>query len=203
LLEVGESTFIGREVILSSLSYQDQTCKRHSICIGSQCFINTSCVLYERVIVHDHVYMQPICEITGQIVTSINHTSIENRSLSLFQTMYPFTCLLCLLFIHGIVLRLVFAIYHYSLTPLVPSFASLALSWFVWTIANLFIVLFLLKSIVDPVTPGQYPLNSYYYLHKFWLHQLRISSFYHWLDFVPSYDVLVFIITVTRRFYRR
>ena len=35
LLEIGESTFIGEEVVLSSLSYQDQTYQLHHIRIGS------------------------------------------------------------------------------------------------------------------------------------------------------------------------
>jgi hypothetical protein len=40
LLDVGESTFIDEEVILSSLLYQDQTYELHRIQIGSHCSIN-------------------------------------------------------------------------------------------------------------------------------------------------------------------
>ncbi|CAF4215584.1 unnamed protein product, partial [Rotaria sordida] len=57
LLEVGESSFIGEEVVLSSLSYQDQTYQLHRICIGSYCSINTHSVLYEDVIIEDYVYI--------------------------------------------------------------------------------------------------------------------------------------------------
>jgi hypothetical protein len=45
LIEIGESTFIGEEVILSTLSYHDQTYELHLIQIGSYCSINTRCVL--------------------------------------------------------------------------------------------------------------------------------------------------------------
>ena len=47
-----------------------------------------------------------------------------------------------------------------------PLSISIALSWLVWTLASLFIVVLLLKFVVGPVTSGYYPLNSYYYLHK-------------------------------------
>ncbi len=47
---------------------------------------------------------------------------------------------------------------------------------------------------MGPATPGYYPLNSHYYLHKLWLRQLIISSFHHSLDFIPLYDVVASII---------
>ena len=55
LLEIGELTFIGEEVVLSNLSYQGQTYKLNHIRIGSHCTINTRCVLYDGV---------DICKIT-------------------------------------------------------------------------------------------------------------------------------------------
>ena len=67
-------------------------------------------------------------------------------------------------------------------------------SWLLWTLGSLFIVLLLLKFVVGPTTSGYYPLNSYYYLHKIWLRQLIIASFHYSLDFIPSYDVLASII---------
>ncbi|CAF4169004.1 unnamed protein product, partial [Adineta steineri] len=49
LLEVGQSTFIDDGVMLSNLSYHDQTFKLHSIRIGSFCSLDMRSVLYHGV----------------------------------------------------------------------------------------------------------------------------------------------------------
>jgi acetyltransferase-like isoleucine patch superfamily enzyme len=41
---------------------------------------------------------------------------------------------------------------------------------------------------VGQVKPGNYAINSYYYLRKIWLRQLIISSFHHSFDFLPYYE---------------
>ncbi|CAF0942581.1 unnamed protein product, partial [Didymodactylos carnosus] len=194
LLEIGESTLIGEEVILSSLSYQDRTYKLQRISIRSQCSISTRCVLYEDVVIEDHVFVEPMSAITGHVATTNDHTIIRNRSLSLSNIIYQLFCLFCLLCIHGTLLSFVYFIYHGCLTLSLPLPVSLALSWLIWSLTSLFIVFFLLKFIVGPVTPGHYSPNSYYYLHKVWLRQLTISSFHYFLGFVPSYQVLSSII---------
>jgi acetyltransferase-like isoleucine patch superfamily enzyme len=189
LIEVGESTFIDEEVVLSTLSYQEQTYRLHRIRIGSHCSINTRCVLYEDVIIDDYVYVKPMSAVTGHISASDDHTSIKDRSLSLSQVMFQFICLFTLLSIHGALLLLTYFVYD-CVTLLLPLPISIAFSWLIWTLTNLFTVLFLLKFVVGSVASGHYQINSYYYLQKLWLRQLIISSFYHSLYFVPSYDIL-------------
>jgi non-ribosomal peptide synthetase-like protein len=190
LLKVGESTFISEEVVLSTLSYQDQTYESHPIQIGSNCSINTRCVLYDGVIMEDHAYVEPMSAVTGHISASNEHRSVKDQSFSLSQTMYQFTCLFSLLLVHGILLLLAYFVYCCCLTLLLPLSISLALSWLIWILASVVTVLLLLKFVVGSISSGHYPLNSYYYLHKLWLRQLIISSFHHSFDFVSIYDVL-------------
>ena len=194
LIEVGESTFIGEEVVLSTLSYQDQTYELHPIQIGSYCSINTRSVLYDGAIIEDHVYVKPVSTITGHITQAIDQTTPKNLSLSSSQTIYQFACLLCLLFIHSILLFLAYLVYRCCLMLLLPLSISLAFTWLIWNLNNLFIVLLFLKFIVGPVKSGHYPLNSHYYLHKLWLRQLIITSFHHTLDSIPFFHVLATII---------
>jgi hypothetical protein len=158
---VGESTFIGEEVGLSTISYQDQTYELHPIQIGSYCSSNIRCVLYDGVVIEDHVYVEPMSAIRGHVKLSIEETIAKDRSLSLNQTIYQFTCLLCLVFIHGILLFLAYLVYHCCLTLLLPLPISLAMACLIWISISLFIVLLLLKFIVGPITSGYYPLNSY------------------------------------------
>ncbi len=194
LLEIGESTFIGEEITLSSLSYQDQTYQLHHIRIGSHCTINTRCVLYNGVDIQDYIYVEPMSAITGSISTSSDKIFIKDRSLPLKQIIYQLICLLSLILIHGLLLFLVYFIYSCCSTLFLPLSVSVGMSWLMWTLASVFIVSFLLKFVVGPVTPGYYPINSYYYLHKMWLRQLIISSFHYSLDFISPYDVLASII---------
>ncbi|CAF1459834.1 unnamed protein product, partial [Adineta steineri] len=65
LIDVGDFTFIGEEVMFSSLSYQDQTYELHRIQIGSYCSIDIRSVLYENVVIEDYVYIEPMSSITG------------------------------------------------------------------------------------------------------------------------------------------
>jgi acetyltransferase-like isoleucine patch superfamily enzyme len=194
LIELGQSTFIGEEVVLSSLSYQDQTYKLHPIQIGSYCSINTRCVLYDGVTLQDHSYIEAMSSITGHPTLVIDHINTKDRSLSLSQIVYQFTCLLCLLFTHSILLFFAYLVYCCCSSFLLPLSIRLALVWCIWVFTNLFIALLLLKYLVGSVTSGRYPLNSYHFLHKIWLRQLIITSFHHSLDLVPSYDVLASII---------
>jgi acetyltransferase-like isoleucine patch superfamily enzyme len=194
LIEVGESTFIGEEVVISSLSYQNQVYELHRIQIGSHCSINIRSVLYNSVVIDDHVYVEPMSSIIGHLTASKNKISMIDRSLSFSHTIYQMICLFCLLVIHIMLIFVVHLIYHNYLTLFLPLSVSLALIWLIWVLMSLFIVILILKFIVGFVTPGHYSLNSYYYLHKLWLRQLIITSFHHSLNFVPLYDVLPSII---------
>ena len=129
LIEIGESTFIGEGVILSSLSYQDQTYELHHIRIGLHCTINTCCVLYDGVDIRDHSYVKPMSAVTGLIAESIDEIFLTDRSLSLSQTIYQLICLLALVVIHGILLFLAYFIYSCCLRLLVPLTISIAVSW--------------------------------------------------------------------------
>ena len=82
LIEVGESTFIGEEVVFSNLSYQDQTYELHRIQIGSYCSVDTRSVLYGSVVMEDYVYAEPMSSITGHIATSDDRISVGSRSFS-------------------------------------------------------------------------------------------------------------------------
>ncbi len=74
------TTFIGEEVGLSTISYQDQTYELHPIQIGSYCSINTLCVLYDGVVIEDHVYVEPMSTIRGHVKLSIEETIAKDRS---------------------------------------------------------------------------------------------------------------------------
>jgi acetyltransferase-like isoleucine patch superfamily enzyme len=190
LIEVGEFTFVGEEVVLSNLSYQDQTYELHRIQIGSYCSINIRSVLYENVVIEDYVHIEPMSAITGHIPSSNHHISIKDRLLLFRQTMYQFSCLLILFFIHILLLLLAYDVYSCCSTLLLPLPISLSLSWLIWTLACLVFVVFLLKYIVRPATSGHYSINSYHYLHKVWLRQLIVTSFGSSLDSIQAYDVL-------------
>ena len=190
LLEVGESTYIGNETILSSLSYHDQTYELHRISIGSCCSINVRCVLFDEVQVDNHVHVEPMSAVTGCISASAHHLPIEIRSLSRGQTFYQLACLLCLISIHYVLMNLTYLLYQRCLVLCLPLFLCLAFSWFFWSVACLLISILLLKFLVGNVVPGRYRLNSYYYLHKLWLRQLIISLFQHSFVLVPPYGTL-------------
>ena len=190
LLEVGNSTFIDTDTILSNLSYYDQTYELHLISIGSNCSIGTRCVLYGEVTVQDYVYVKSMSTVTGFLSPTTEYTSMKDRSFSWNQIIYQVTCLLSLVLIHGSLLNLTYRIYQFCLTLCVPTPIALASCWLFWAIASLFVVTFLLKFIVGSITPGNYPINSYYFLHRQWLRQLIISSFHRSYDFITSYDTI-------------
>jgi acetyltransferase-like isoleucine patch superfamily enzyme/acyl carrier protein len=190
LLEVGECTFIGSETTLSNLSLYDQTYQLHRISVGSYCSIGVRSVLHSEVKIHDNVHVSPMSVVTGEISTSLDHPFEVERSFSWNQMIYQLVCLVCLLSIHGILLSLTYMMYQRCLlfSQLLPF--CLAFSWLFWTVLSLFSVMILLKFVVGDTTPGVYSVNSYYYLHKLWLRQLIISSFYHSFDIWPIFNLL-------------
>ena len=194
LIEVGESTFIGEEVIFSSLSYQDHAFELHPIQIGSHCSIDTRSVLHGTVTIEDDVYIQPMSSTTGHIITPKHTVSINNRSFSCIQTFYQVICLNCLSIIHGLLILFVYFVYQNCLIVLLPVSMSLALVWLIWILTSLIIAIFLLKFVVGSTAAGYYPLNSSYYLHKLWLRQLIVTSFQPAIHSVPSYDILASMI---------
>ena len=195
MIEVGKETFIGADVVFSSLSYRDYTFELHPIQIGSHCSIETGGVLYGSVKIEDNFYAQAMSSITGHISTPDHASSINNRSFSFTQSIYQLAALFCLLAIHGLLIYFVHFVYQSScLTSLLSAPVSLALAWLLWTLMSLVIVILLLKFVVGSITPGHHSLSSYYYLRKLWLRQLIITSFRHALEVVPAYDDLASII---------
>ena len=194
MIEVGKETFIGADVVCSSLSYHDYTFELHPIQIGSQCSIETRSVLYGSVKMEDNVYAQAMSSITGHISTPNHASSINNRSFSFTQTVYQWVALFCLLFIHGLLIYFVQFVYQSCLASLLSAPVSFALVWLLWTLMSLVIVVLLLKFVVGSITPGHHSLNSHYHLRKLWLRQLIITSFRHALEVVPAYDDLPSII---------
>jgi acetyltransferase-like isoleucine patch superfamily enzyme len=190
LLEVGESTFIADEIGLLNLNYNDQTYELHPICIGSHCTIDTRSILYNPVNMQDHVHIKPMSVVTGHISPVINYPFVKNRSLSCGQMIYQLLCLVLCLSIHSILLILTYLVHKHCSTWHLPLPVNLALCWLFWSVIGLFVSLVLLKFVVGHIKPGQYPVNSYYYLHKLWLRQLIISSFLTSLKLLTLYDEL-------------
>ncbi|CAF1133540.1 unnamed protein product [Adineta ricciae] len=190
LLDVGESTFIGSGTIVSSLLYHDQAYELQPISIGSHCSIGTRCVLYGEVKMQDYVHMESMSVVTGCYSSANGHASIKDRSFAWHQTVYQLVCLLCLATIHGTLLALASLVYGFFVALWVPAAMALALSWLFWSITGLFVVLFSLKFIVGPLTPGKYSINCYSFLHKLWLRQLLISSFHHSYEVLSSFNAI-------------
>ncbi|CAF1496030.1 unnamed protein product [Adineta ricciae] len=188
LLEIGDSTFIDTDVIFSNLSYDIQTYQLNRIRIGSHCSIGTRCVLYDEVTIEDKTYIESMSKVTGHFSSIIKHSSINHRSFSWKQIIYQFILLSCLLILHGILLILTFHMYQLYLIIWIPIPIAIAFSCLFWTITSLIIVMFLLKFLVGCVTPGNYPVNSYYFLRRIWFRQLIISSFHHSFDLFSSYN---------------
>ncbi|CAF1453706.1 unnamed protein product [Adineta ricciae] len=194
LIEIGESTFIDEEVIFSNLSYQDHTYELYPIYIGSCCSVNTRSVLYDKVIIEDHVYVEPMSAVTGRLVASSDRIVIKDRSISMNQTIYQFIHLAGLFLVHNILLFSAYGVYHCFVIMSLPLPIRLTLTWFIWILMCISTALLLLKFLVGPIDTGHYQLNSYYYLHKSWLRQLIITSFSHSLDRVPAYEAFAPVI---------
>ena len=188
LLDVGESTFIDSGTIVSSVSYHDQTYELQPISIGSHCSIGIRCVLYGEVKMQNNVHMESMSVVTGCHSSTNEHASIKDRSFTWHQTTYQLMCLLCLVTIHIALLVVTSLVYEFFVTLSMPHPMVLALSWLIWSITDLSIVLFSLKFIVGPLSPGRYPVNSYSFLHKLWLRQLIISSFHHSYEVLSSFN---------------
>ncbi|CAF1420302.1 unnamed protein product [Adineta ricciae] len=189
LLEVGGSTVIGNETILSSLSFYDRTYKLYPISIGSYCSIGVRCVLYERVNIDDYVCIEPMSAIAGHVTAPHKCIFSENRILSQEQRLYQFSCVVSVLLIHYILLALTYRVYQCRAISFAPLSVQLALTWLFWIFVSLFVSLVLLKFVVGHAVPGQYSLNSYYYLHKIWLRRLIVSTFYWSFAFIPKYSI--------------
>ncbi|CAF1012539.1 unnamed protein product [Adineta steineri] len=172
LLEVGNGTYIGSEVVLSSLTYHDRIYYLHEIRIGSHCSIGARCVLHDRVQIHDGVLLEPLTAVTGQVSGKYQEIS-ASRSLTYGQLSFQFVSIFATAGTHVFILQL-----SWALVCWLPLYLSMPICWLFWCLLGTGISLILLRCVVGNVEQNfSYPLNSWQFLHQFWLRQLVLSSF--------------------------
>ncbi|CAF0940774.1 unnamed protein product [Adineta ricciae] len=194
LIEVGDSTFIGDEVVLSSLSYEEKTYTLRSISIGSHCCINTRSTLYYGATIENNTYIEPMSAVSGVARTTNNDVFLKNQGISLKKSIHQFVCLFLLLIIHSSIILLSYYIYCGCRILPIPLPVCIAFSWLIWASISFCTAIVLLKFIVGRAKTGCYSLNSFHYVQKIWLRQLIITSFQHSLDLLPNYSSFASVI---------
>ncbi|CAF4097549.1 unnamed protein product, partial [Adineta steineri] len=166
LIEMGNFSYIGEEVVLSSISYHDYIYDLHEIHIGSHCSIETRSVLHDRVDMHDGVFIAPLTAVTGRIL-GMNIDSKISCEYHLSHSIFQFMMVLSMLYIHSFILQ-------WSWTAL----PYLSVCWFIWSIVGTAVSLLLLRFVVGNVEEKfSHSYNSWSFLRRFWLRQLVIHSF--------------------------
>ncbi|CAF4417678.1 unnamed protein product, partial [Rotaria sp. Silwood2] len=188
MLDIGDSTIIASETRLVSLSYYGQTYELHPILIGCHCLIETRSILYGGVNIQNNTHIKPMSAITGHISSSIDSKTSKDQCLSWDQVIYQCTCLLSVLSVHIFLLNMTHCVYYYCSTFNLSMILSLVLCWVFWLLASLSIALLAMKFVIGSIHPKHCSFNSYYYLHKIWLRQLIITSFYQAFEFLPRYE---------------
>jgi acetyltransferase-like isoleucine patch superfamily enzyme len=172
LLKVGYGTYIGDEVVLSSLTYHDRIYDLHEIRIGSHCSIGTRCVLHDRVDMHDRVTVEPLTAVTGRIFGKDQETS-PVCIFSFGQSFFQLVAILVMVSMHSFVLKL-----SWSATYWLPLCLCLPVCWLIWSVFGAGISLLLLRFVVGHVQQNfSHSLNSWQFLRRFWLRHLVLSSF--------------------------
>ncbi|CAF3771336.1 unnamed protein product [Rotaria magnacalcarata] len=172
LLKIGDGTYIGNEVILSSLTYHDCTYALHQIRIGSYCSIGARCVLHDRVDIHDHVLIEPLTTVTGRILET-HSKELLSCIMSCGQSFFQLVAIFTITSIHALILKLSWLAVHW-----LPLWLSLSACWLIWSIIGAGISLLLLRFIVGHIQQNfAYSLNSWKFLSQFWLRHLVLSSF--------------------------
>ncbi|CAF1052890.1 unnamed protein product [Rotaria sp. Silwood1] len=185
LLDVGDSTYVGDEAVLSSLTYYDRTFKLHTIRIGSNCSIGCRTVLHNGVEIEERVVVKAMSPVTGhissgsiidgpsqQIDKDQSASDNDNNALSKSQVVFQLISILAMLSVHTCFFTLIFS----CLPSIIPLFIRLAIVWLAWSVGRLILCVVLLKIIIGEAQPGIYPLNSWYFLRKLWLRQLVVRS---------------------------
>ncbi|CAF4257600.1 unnamed protein product [Rotaria socialis] len=172
LLKIGDGTYIGNEVILSSLTYHDCTYALHETRIGSYCSIGARCVLHDRVDMHDHVLIEPLTTVTGRILGT-HAKELLPCIMSCRQSFFQLVAIFTITSIHALILKLSWLAVHW-----LPLWLSLSVCWLVWSIIGAGISLVLLRFIVGHIQQNfSYSLNSWKFLSQVWLRHLVLSSF--------------------------
>jgi acetyltransferase-like isoleucine patch superfamily enzyme len=172
LLKVGNATYIGSGVVLSSLTYHDRIYDLHEIRIGSHCSIQTRCVLHDRVDIHDGVLVPPLTAVSGRVFGDVEVAKLpcnSNRGQSVVQ----FVAILATSCLHLMILKL-----SWVVVPSLPMCLTLPVCWLIWSILGVGIGLLLLRYVVGNVQQNfSHQMNSWQFLHGFWLRHLALSSF--------------------------
>jgi carbonic anhydrase/acetyltransferase-like protein (isoleucine patch superfamily) len=171
LLKVGSCTYISDEVILSSLTYHDCIYELHEILIGSYCSIGTRCVLHDRVDMNNGVLIEPLTAVTGRIIGQHQEKS-SSHTLTRGQSQFQLVTILTALSIHMVTLKV-----SWSATNWLPVYIGLPIGWLMWVILGTSIGLLLLSLVGHVQQNFSHPLNSWEFLHKFWLRHLILNSF--------------------------
>jgi acetyltransferase-like isoleucine patch superfamily enzyme len=172
LIKIGNATYIGQEVVLSSLTYHDCIYDLYEIRIGSYCSIETRCVLHDRVDMHDGVFVEPLTALTGRILGNDVEIKLPRSSIR-GQSIVQFIAILAMAIFHAFILKL-----SWLVMPWLPLYLILPLCWLIWSILGAIISLLLLRFVVDNVEQNfSHPLNSWQFLRRFWLRHLVLRSF--------------------------
>ena len=163
LLEIGDSSYISEEVVLSSVSYHDEIYDLHQIRIGCQCSVGKRSVLHDRVDMCDGVWIAPLGSVSGRILG--NHLELKVPcKFILSHSIFQLVMILLMLSIHVFIIRL--------------SCYALSICWLSWSVMGVSVSLLFLRYVVGNVEENHsYPLNSWSFIHKFWLRQLILHSF--------------------------
>ena len=172
LIDVGNSTFIGQEVVLSSLTYHDCIYDLSEIHIGSNCSIETRCVLHDRVDIHDGVFIEPLTAVTGRILGNNVERKLSCNSIG-GQSMIQLIAILAMVGIHTFIVKLC-----WLLVSCLPVYLILPVCWLIWSIVGACLSLLLLRFVVSNVEQNfSHSLNSWQFLRGFWLRHLVVRSF--------------------------
>jgi hypothetical protein len=80
LIDIGENSFVGEDVVLSSVEYRhDNMFKLNSIRIGAHCSIGARSVLHSRVHIGDQVTVKPLTSICKYILSNFSKRITYNR----------------------------------------------------------------------------------------------------------------------------
>ena len=168
--------------------------------IGAKCSIQANCVIQHGLVMQDNVLVKSMSSITGIIPSNsivdgkqlyvngniLEKDTIDHLRLSYLQCLYQCACTLTVEIVGILGPVTTYSIYH----QMFPSasklyyYIFLPMLWILWTFIFMFFALFFLCIVIGKVKPGNYAVNSWYYIHKIWFRQL-ISAI-----FIPSFHVL-------------
>jgi acetyltransferase-like isoleucine patch superfamily enzyme len=172
LLEVGNGSYIGEEVVLSSLTYHDSIYDLHTIHVGSRCSIGTRCVLYDRVDMHDGVFVEPLTAVTGRVVGDTKATTLPHQ-YSHAQFTFQFVTVPAMMIMNALIFN-----WSWSMVSWMPLYLSLPFCWLIWSLLGAGAGLVLLRYVAGNVPESfTHSLNSLPFLRHFWLRHLILRSF--------------------------